>query len=216
MLFRIDPTSAEPLFAQLAGQVRGAVLRGELTPGTRLPAARDLARSLEVNLHTVLHAYQDLRDEGLIELRRGRGQKFQWIVLVDAAPAGWITLVVANWEHGLAEIGYALSTPYQRRGVMPAALAQLLADLFLDSPLQRVEARCAVENVASQRVLERLGFRREGLLRADGDTASHERQHDQDTRREEKSLHARHCSMGATRQEIGRPASDPPRDRRWP
>ncbi|MFB9956624.1 GntR family transcriptional regulator [Cellulomonas denverensis] len=73
MLFRIDPTLDEPLFAQLAGQVRAAVIRGELTPGTRLPAARELAASLEINLHTVLHAYQDLRDEGLIELRRGRG-----------------------------------------------------------------------------------------------------------------------------------------------
>lgn len=73
MLFRIDPTSAEPLFVQLAGQVRSGVVRGDLPPGTRLPSARDLAASLDVNLHTVLHAYQDLRDEGLIELRRGRG-----------------------------------------------------------------------------------------------------------------------------------------------
>lgn len=73
MLFRIDPTADEPLFQQLARQVRAAVIRGELSRGDRLPAARDLARSLEVNMHTVLHAYQDLRDEGLIELRRGRG-----------------------------------------------------------------------------------------------------------------------------------------------
>lgn len=73
MLLRIDPTSTEPLFAQLASQVRAAVLHDELRPGTRLPAARDLAASLDINLHTVLRAYQDLRDEGLIELRRGRG-----------------------------------------------------------------------------------------------------------------------------------------------
>jgi len=73
VLFRIDPTAPEPLFAQLSAQVRTAASRGELAPGERLPAARDLAESLQVNLHTVLRAYQDLRDEGLIELRRGRG-----------------------------------------------------------------------------------------------------------------------------------------------
>ncbi|MEN0130700.1 MAG: GntR family transcriptional regulator [Brevundimonas sp.] len=73
MLLRIDTSSAEPLFEQIDGQVRALVARGELTAGTRLPSARDLASSLDVNLHTVLRAYQDLRDDGVIELRRGRG-----------------------------------------------------------------------------------------------------------------------------------------------
>lgn len=73
MLFRIDPSASEPIYAQLAAQVRSAAARGEVVAGERLPSARDLAESLQVNLHTVLRAYQDLRDEGVIELRRGRG-----------------------------------------------------------------------------------------------------------------------------------------------
>lgn len=73
MLFRIDPSGTESLSAQIAGQIRSAAARGELAPGSRLPAARDVADALGVNLHTVLRAYQDVRDEGLIDLRRGRG-----------------------------------------------------------------------------------------------------------------------------------------------
>lgn len=73
MLFRIHSAAGEAIFVQLADQVRAAVADGTLSAGERLPAARDLAKALDVSLHTVLHAYQDLRDEGLIELRRGRG-----------------------------------------------------------------------------------------------------------------------------------------------
>ncbi len=74
--------------------------------------------------------------------------------------------MVSNWEHGLAEVGYALSTLYQNRGVMSEALALLLEDLFHNTLLERLEARCAVENIGSQRVLEKTGFEREGRLRA--------------------------------------------------
>ena len=108
----------------------------------------------------------DVSGQRMADLYRGRGEKFQWIVEVDGEAAGWLTLVVSNWDHGLGEVGYALSTRWQGRGLMPLALATLLDDLFAHTRLERVEARCAVDNEGSQRVLEKVGFEREGRLRS--------------------------------------------------
>ncbi len=107
----------------------------------------------------------ELVRQRITDLYHGQGDKFQWIIRCDEQPAGWLTLVITNWSHGLAEIGYALSTPFQRQGNMVQALHLLLAELFLNSPLERIEARCDTRNRASQRVLEKVGFRQEGRLR---------------------------------------------------
>jgi GntR family transcriptional regulator len=67
---RQDPTD---LHEQVAAELRRAIADGEAKPGERLPPARDLAAVIAVNTNTVLRALRTLRDEGLLEFRRGRG-----------------------------------------------------------------------------------------------------------------------------------------------
>jgi GntR family transcriptional regulator len=70
---KVDRTVAELLHEQVAAQIRRAIADGEAEPGERLPLAKDLAAVLGVNKNTVLRALHMLRDEGLLEFRRGRG-----------------------------------------------------------------------------------------------------------------------------------------------
>jgi GntR family transcriptional regulator len=70
---RVDPAAPIPLFEQVAAEVRRAIADGEAKPGERMPLAKDLAAVLGVNTNTVLRALRALREEGLLEFRRGRG-----------------------------------------------------------------------------------------------------------------------------------------------
>lgn len=90
MLIRIDPTLQTPLFEQLASGLRASIIDGRLSGGERLPAARELATALDLNVHTVLRAYHQLRDEHLIELHRGRGAVVAVRIGGHAALAGAI------------------------------------------------------------------------------------------------------------------------------
>lgn len=111
MLWQVDPANARALYEQIADVVRRAIGEGTLGSGDRLPAARELAASLDVNLHTVLKAYQTLRDERLIELRRGRG------AVVTATRTG---------APGLAAMVDDLVAHAERLGVGRAELIRLI------------------------------------------------------------------------------------------
>ncbi len=70
---KLDRENALDLHEQVAAEIRRAIADGEAKPRERLPPAKDLAAVLGVNTNTVLRALRQLRDEGLLEFRRGRG-----------------------------------------------------------------------------------------------------------------------------------------------
>jgi GntR family transcriptional regulator len=78
---RLDPADPTALHEQAAAQIRRAIAEGQAAPGERLPPAGDLAAVLGVNRNTVLRALRLLREEGVVEFRRGRG-----ITVTAAAP----------------------------------------------------------------------------------------------------------------------------------
>ncbi len=70
---KVDKTDPTDLYEQVAAEIRRAIADGEAGPGKRLPPSKDLAAVLGVNTNTVLRSLRLLRDEGLLEFRRGRG-----------------------------------------------------------------------------------------------------------------------------------------------
>ena len=72
VLSGVDRSDPMPLHDQVAAEIRRAIADGEAGPGDRIPQAKDLAAVLGVNTNTVLRALRVLRDEGLVELGRGR------------------------------------------------------------------------------------------------------------------------------------------------
>jgi GntR family transcriptional regulator len=74
-MLNVKITRSDPMLLhdQVAAEIRRAIADGEASPGDRLPPARDFAAVLGVNTNTVLRALRLLRDEGLLEFRRGHG-----------------------------------------------------------------------------------------------------------------------------------------------
>ena len=108
-----------PLHEQVAAAIRRAIADGEARPGERLPPARDLAAVLGVNANTVFRALRTLREEGLVEFRRGRG------VSVTGAATRRSPVVVKARE---------LVAVARRYGVRPEELAQIIEQLSVEHP----------------------------------------------------------------------------------
>ena len=71
LTIEVELGGPQPVYRQIADQVRGLIAKGELHDGAQLPSVRDLAASVGVNLNTVAKAYRILADEGHVDLRHG-------------------------------------------------------------------------------------------------------------------------------------------------
>ena len=111
---KIDPSSSVALHEQVAAAIRRAIADGEAIQGERLPPARDLAAVLGVNPTTVLRALRALRDEGLLEFRRGRG-----VTVAGDAPRKNELMVKAN----------EFIATGRRLGYRPDELVQIIKNL---------------------------------------------------------------------------------------
>jgi len=72
---RLDPTSEQPAYRQIADQLRTLIVEGHLAPGDPLPAVRKLAMDLAVHFNTVAEAYRTLEAEELLEITHGHGAR---------------------------------------------------------------------------------------------------------------------------------------------
>ena len=66
-------SSPVPLYEQIATHVAASVERGDLEPGERLPAVRDLAERWEVGVNTMIHAWDILQGRGVLVVGQGKG-----------------------------------------------------------------------------------------------------------------------------------------------
>lgn len=125
MLIRVDESSERAIYAQIADSVRADIARGRISPGMTLAPARQVAASLGINVHTVLRAYQELRDERLVDLRRGRG------AVVTAAAAGLTEL-----HHEVERlVAHARSL-----GVSAETVASMVAEAGQQDPPRKLHA----------------------------------------------------------------------------
>lgn len=94
-------------------------------------------------------------------------RRVEWgIVLKDEPGAGIVGRINYNYwlrQDRRASIGYDLGFSYWRRGIMTEAVRAIVGFGFEQMQLNRIEADCDAENIGSMRVLEKVGFKREGV-----------------------------------------------------
>ena len=72
-VLKIYQNSSEPIYKQIAAQLREEILTGKLRGGDPLPSIRGLAQDLKISVITTMKAYEELSEEGLVTASKGKG-----------------------------------------------------------------------------------------------------------------------------------------------
>ena len=121
--------------------------------------------------HNPLQAMSDeeiaamLQAQGSELAQIGEHESFRWFISTGREVVGTVSLKNISHSMGYGEIGYGVSQSHHGRGIGTAAVGLLVEKVFSESPLRRLIALVYEENRASRRLLEKLGFQEEGLLR---------------------------------------------------
>jgi GntR family transcriptional regulator len=125
----VDPALEEPVYVQIARQIREAIASGAVPHGALLPSVRVLASDLGVNLNTVARAYRALEEDGFVEIEDRSG--------VRVMPPG---------AHGSPEMRARL------KGELRAVLVRMRQAGFSPRQLRRAAFRQVVALSAPQRI----------------------------------------------------------------
>lgn len=92
-------------------------------------------------------------------------QSIRWGITLKPHDKVIGTLGFSDFDHfSRAELGYELAIEYQHKGIMSEALKAIIPFGFNEMEMHRIQASVFLENTASIRLLEKLGFKREGIL----------------------------------------------------
>jgi RimJ/RimL family protein N-acetyltransferase len=152
---------------------------GEADAAAHVPWGRDpeIVRWTGV---TAGYTEEDARERrAFVEQMRqeGRGIEFAVVDAASGALLGSCDLRVPSEDPRIGEIGFLLDADARGRGRMTRAITLLARWAFEELAMARLQALVHPDNERSRALVERMGFRREGLLRSyrDGDTAREDR-----------------------------------------
>jgi GntR family transcriptional regulator len=124
MKLSISNTSELPIYAQIKGQIKEAILSGDLPENTTLPSLRKLAAGLKISVLTTSRAYRELEEEGFVTSVQGKG--------CYVMPRGSKLIreqLLREIERGL---GIAIEAA-EKAGILPEELHDLLSDMLGDA-----------------------------------------------------------------------------------